>query len=240
MATRSARKRRRAEKRFAELPLGRRLWLRLGGARLLWVVFLGLVLGLGFLLASSSGGAVQARARIIDPVRNEETAGLGVVAAEGQLAPNFEAMDFSGKRVRLSDFQGKVVLVNFYASWCTACREEIPAYQRIYDRYREQGFEILAVNNGESRDLAQRYLRGNGGRFTGVLDPGRTIVEAYRVRGMPVSVFIDRDGVIVKYVAGEVPEAAADRLVRALVTASSAGSLEPIAPVSAPVAGPGQ
>jgi thiol-disulfide isomerase/thioredoxin len=239
MTTRSGKKRRRAEQRISALPAWRRLLLRVPLTRIAWVGGTGLIAGAVILLVSSQGGGGQ-NARIIDPVRNARTEGLGIVAAEGQVAPNFEAVDLSGQRVRLSDFQGKVVLVNFYASWCTACREEIPAYHRIYDRYREQGFEILAVNNGESKDLAQRYLRGNGGRFTGVLDPSRTIVEAYRVRGMPVSVFIDRDGVIVKYVTGEVPEAAADRLVKALVTASSAGSLEPIAPVNTPAPEPGR
>jgi thiol-disulfide isomerase/thioredoxin len=133
------------------------------------------------------------------------------------------------------------VLVNFYASWCTACRQEIPAYQRIYDRYRDQGFEIIAVNYGETRNTAESYLRSSGGRFTGVLDPDKTIGNAYRIRGgLPVSVFIDRDGVVVKYVPGEVPEAAADRLVRSMVEAAPAGSLEPVEPVSTPAVGPGQ
>jgi peroxiredoxin len=232
MSTKAERKRRRAAQRRAEMSFAERLrrdvpWMRLA---IVTGVIGALALGV-FVIARTTGGDA---AQIIDPVRTQATSDARVGIRRGQLAPNFEATDLSGKRVWLSDLQGKVVLVNFYASWCTACRKELPAFQRIWEKYRDQGFEILGVNNGESKGTATDYLRGNGAEFNAVLDPDQTIVGEYKVRGMPVSVLLDRNGAVLHYNAGELAEEDAAALVAAALADSSDAALPGVTPVSRP------
>jgi len=210
------------ERRRRDVP-----WLRLG---IIAGVIGALALGVFVIAKTTSGG----EAKIIDPVRTQATSDARVGIRRGQLAPNFEATDLNGARVLLSDLQGKVVLVNFYASWCTACRKELPAFQRIWEKYRDQGFEIVGVNNGESKGTATNYLRGNGAEFNAVLDPDQTIVNAYKVRGMPVSVLLDRNGAVLYYNPGELAEADADQLVAAALADSSDTALPGVTPAGTP------
>jgi len=232
MSNKAERKRKRREQRRAEMSLAQRLardvpWTRLA---IIAGVIGALAFGV-FVIAKTAGGG---EANIIDPVRTQATSDARVGIRRGQLAPNFEATDLTGARVRLSDLQGKVVLVNFYASWCTACRKELPAFERIWEKYRNQGFEILGVNNGESKGTATDYLRGNGAEFNAVLDPDQTIVNAYKVRGMPVSVLLDRNGAVLYYSPGELAEADADRLVAAALADSSGAALPAVTPAGTP------
>jgi len=231
MSTKTERKRRRQAERHAELSLLERVrsgvpWVRLAiVAGVIGAVILGL-----FLIAQLTGGE---NAKIVEAVRSDATTNTAVGVRRGQLAPNFEASDLTGKRVKLSDLRGKVVLVNFYASWCTACQHELPAFQRVWQKYRDQGFEILGVNNGESKGVATDYLRGSGVEFNAVIDPDQTIVGQYKVRGMPVSVLVDRDGLVLDYNAGELAEADADRLI-SVALAKGGDPLPAVTPVGTP------
>lgn len=242
MATKTARKRRRQERRLREMSVAERSadtmrrYVSPGRLAVLGIAA-AVVVGALFLLQALGGGRGEP-AISIDPVQNPANENLFVSAQEGNVAPNFEATDLSGKRIRLSDLQGKAVLLNFYASWCVACRKEMPATQRVYEKYQSQGFEVLGVNLGESAATARGYLESLDVRFNAVLDPDQTIVDRYRVRGPPVSVFIDRDGIIRKYVAGEIDERDIDRLAKALVEASPSLAEEEITPVSTPVIRP--
>ena len=231
MSTKTERKRRRQAERHTQLTVLERIrrdvpWVRLAiVAGVIGAVVLGL-----FLIVRLTGGE---NAKIVDAVRSDATTNTAVGVRHGQLAPNFEATDLTGKRVKLSDLRGKVVLVNFYASWCTACRKELPAFQRVWQKHRDQGFEILGVNNGESKDVATDYLRGSGAEFNAVIDPDQTIVDKYKVRGMPVSVLVDRDGLVLQYNAGELAEADADRLISAALVKGGA-PLPAVTPVGTP------
>lgn len=111
----------------------------------------------------------------------------------GALAPEFTLKDLHGNDVSLSDFRGQIVLLNFWATWCGPCREEMPTIQ---ERYNGGGFAILAINFGESQEKVQEYLDELGIDLPVLLDPGGSIQELYRVRGYPSSFFVDPDGVI--------------------------------------------
>lgn len=231
MSTKTERKRRRQAERHAEISVRERVrrgvpWVRLAiVAGVIGAVVLGL-----FLIVRLTGGE---NAKIVEAVRSDANANTAVGMRRGQLAPNFEATDLTGKRVKLSDLRGNVVLVNFYASWCTACKKELPAFQRVWQKHRDQGFEILGVNNGESKSTATDYLRENGAQFNAVIDPDQTIVDQYKVRGMPVSVLVDRDGLVLDYNAGELAESDADRLISAAL-AKGGGALPAVTPVGTP------
>jgi len=114
----------------------------------------------------------------------------------GARAYNFALNDLEGNPVALSDFRGKKVMVNFWASWCGPCRSEIPAMVELYDEQHGQGFEIVAINVGEDPARAMDFTERFGMRFPVLLDPAGKVAMAYRVQGLPTSVFVDDQGII--------------------------------------------
>jgi thiol-disulfide isomerase/thioredoxin len=165
--------------------------------------------------------AVTASAVIMITIgRSSQTVSVSAgVARVGGPAPNFSSWDLNGKKVRLSDFKGRPVLLTFWATWCTACREELPALQGIQDHYQSTGFTILAINYRESdnRRLVQ-YLSGLHVNLEAVIDPEGTIATAYGVTiGLPVNVLLDRAGTVVQVILGEVPSATLESAVSRIV-----------------------
>jgi len=119
-------------------------------------------------------------------------------AQVGHSAPDFTTPTLSGGTLRLSSLRGNVVLINFWATWCTACQDEMPAIEQVWDRYRGRGLEVIAVDFREGNKAAmQRFLKQVGAKFTAALDPDGKIADAYGVTfGLPTSVFVDRDGMV--------------------------------------------
>lgn len=144
---------------------------------------LGLLIFLGFFGRDSSAGAA------------EPLAGRAVPASlvEGSPAPDFQLEDLSGQQVRLSDFQGKTVLINFWATWCGPCRLEMPAIQARFEGHAGD-LAVLAVNFDEPAAVVRQYAEELQLTFTILLDPGGEIQRLYRVRGYPTTYFIDQDG----------------------------------------------
>jgi thiol-disulfide isomerase/thioredoxin len=116
---------------------------------------------------------------------------------EGFLAPQFALNDLSGNLVRLTDLKGKVVLLNFWASWCAPCRREIPSLERLYQMRKDKGFKIVAVN-GERASPSQiaSFADANGMSFPILLNPQGDVGGNYWVRAIPTSFLLDKKGVI--------------------------------------------
>ena len=114
----------------------------------------------------------------------------------GGKAPDFTLNDLDGKAVSLSDYRGKVVLISFWASWCGPCRVEIPHMIKVYDELHDQGFEILAVNLRENESTAAKFAKAAKMDFPILLDRDGKVSAAYYARGIPTSVFVDRQGII--------------------------------------------
>ena len=123
-------------------------------------------------------------------------------------APDFRLADPAGHVVSLSDFKGRVLLLDFWATWCRTCEEEAPVLSRLYRRYRDQGLAILApsVDKGGRRALLA-YGAGHDIPYQVVLADART-AEAYGVTGLPVHVLIDAQGRVAKRILGPVDPAA--------------------------------
>jgi cytochrome c biogenesis protein CcmG/thiol:disulfide interchange protein DsbE len=135
---------------------------------------------------------------------------------QGAAAPNFTLADVSGADHRLSALRGHPVLINFWATWCEPCRLEMPSIQARYQRYREAGLEVLAVDFDEPKDGVTAFGRELGLEFPLLLDPGGAIQRLYQVRGYPTSYFVDRQGVIQVVQIGVMTEGQLDRNLAAI------------------------
>ncbi len=114
----------------------------------------------------------------------------------GGPAPDFALESRSGETVALSDLRGDVVLINFWATWCPPCRQEMPLLDEIYGRYESLGFTLLGVNVEQNSQLADRFLADVPVSFPILLDPLEQVSGLYRVPAMPTTVIIDRQGTV--------------------------------------------
>jgi peroxiredoxin len=108
--------------------------------------------------------------------------------------PPFEAHTVKGQAVSLAELRGRVVLLNFWASWCAECRPEMPMFERLHREFAAQGLTVLGMNFDEEPQTIQPYARDLGLTFPLVLDPQGDIARAYGVIGLPTTLLIGRDG----------------------------------------------
>ncbi|MBI5029745.1 MAG: TlpA family protein disulfide reductase [Chloroflexi bacterium] len=111
-------------------------------------------------------------------------------------APNFSLSTLDGQAITLGELRGKVVLVNFWATWCIPCREELRDFEEVYTKRHTQGFVILAINEGEDYNTVAQFAQEFRLSYPISIDRDGRVAKRYRVRGLPTSFFIDREGVI--------------------------------------------
>ncbi len=168
------------------------------GSSLPFRLLAGVLLGIGFGVILLWG--FPSRESSAPPIVPITELGVELAAApapvEGAPAPDFELENLSGERVRLADYRGQVILINFWATWCAPCRIEMPALQSRYESFAGQGLVVLGVDFDEPRELVVEFRDEFGLTFPLLLDPGATVQQLYRVRGYPSSYFVGRDGTI--------------------------------------------
>jgi peroxiredoxin len=163
------------------------------------------------LLVAGCGGAASEEVTATGLANLADATTRGVNNAQrgldpGQLAPDFEMQFGDGSRSRLSDWMGKPVVLNFWATWCAPCREEMPEFVAAYDRYQDDGLVIVGVNAQEAASQAAEFMAEYGVDFPVALDTRGDVQQLYNVRGLPTTVFIDREGRIVERWAGLLTE----------------------------------
>jgi peroxiredoxin len=122
-------------------------------------------------------------------------ASFAFAAALSGPAPNFSLQSSDGKTVALADLEGQVVMVNFWATWCVPCRQEMPHLQALYEKYKGLGFELLAVNVEKDNVAgARKWLEETPVTFPVLFDPNNQVTKLYKVQTMPTTVLIARDG----------------------------------------------
>lgn len=132
------------------------------------------------------------------------TAGEIPAPREGFLAPDFSLQTPEGETVSLSELRGQAVLVNLWATWCPPCRAEMPAIQKLYDEYKDQGFMVLAVNMTyqDNPQSVLPFTRENNLTFPVLLEETGEMARKYELRSLPSSFFVNRDGIIQEVVIG--------------------------------------
>lgn len=150
----------------------RRYWLRL----ILLTVMVGLI---GFALY-----------RVMEEGRSEKP-------QVGDLAPNFQLSSLDGKPVSLEQLKGKVVILNFWGSWCEPCRTEMPALTEIYRQYQQAGIEVVGINIAETDVTAMQFVKQYKLNFPIWMDRNREVVDLYEIGPIPSTYFIDPTGKIV-------------------------------------------
>lgn len=114
-------------------------------------------------------------------------------------APAFSLQSVNGSPVSLAQFKGDVVMINFWASWCGPCRQEMPLLDSIYKQYKDMGFTLLGVNVEPNAQSADAWLKHTPVSYPILFDPKSQVSQLYQVQAMPTTVIIDRQG-IVRYV----------------------------------------
>jgi len=118
------------------------------------------------------------------------------------LAPDFTLQDLRGKPVSLRDLRGRVVFLNFWATWCPPCRLEMPAMEKLHQEFGNQGLAILAVNYREAPEEIKAFFKEHRLTFTALLDPEGKIFDLYQAWSLPTTLFINKNGEIVGRVVG--------------------------------------
>jgi len=111
-------------------------------------------------------------------------------------APDFTLKSLQGSNLRLNEYRGQVILLNFWASWCGPCRQEMPLLDSIHKRYQEAGFAVVSVNVEGEQVPARALAKETGVTFPVLIDTDQQVSELYELEAMPSSVLIDRDGVV--------------------------------------------
>ncbi len=120
------------------------------------------------------------------------------MARLGEPISDFELEELGGKRVKLKDYRGRPVMINFWATWCPPCRAEMPVLQQYRDAHAAQGLELLAINAGESAREAGFFASQNNFTFPILLDLDMAVTNGLRITGFPTTLLVDRAGVVRK------------------------------------------
>lgn len=134
----------------------------------------------------------------------------------GQQMPAFALPGLRGETVRLADYHGKVVLVNFWATWCPPCKAEMPALQKVYDRHRAKGFEIVGIDQAEGPAVVEPFVKERNFTWTFALDLDGAFSRDLQVLGIPMSFLVDRDGKVLYIWSGALDEASLERKLATL------------------------
>jgi peroxiredoxin len=173
-------------------PFYKKIWF--------WGSLIGLVLLFGGMLISYT--------RFIQLTNISDAGILNAAPIAGHPAPDFTLQTIDNQTIRLSDFKGKLVLVNFWATWCAPCRTEFPDFQEAAVDNADK-LVIIGVNNTttDQPDRVAEFIKEFGITFPIVLDETGEVGKAYQIFGLPTSVFIDKDGIIVETFTGPINKA---------------------------------
>jgi peroxiredoxin len=123
--------------------------------------------------------------------------------AVGRPAPDFTASDMNGRTIRLSDYRGKVVILNIWATWCPPCVDEMPSLEKLYRKFKDQNFALLAVSiDSDGITAVAPFMTRHGLTFPALIDSQAAIQTSYKITGVPETFIIDKKGILVRKIIG--------------------------------------
>lgn len=122
---------------------------------------------------------------------------LGIIRLPGELAPDFTLPSLDGESITLSDLRGRIVFINFWTTWCPPCKQEMASLERLYRKFKDRGFTILAVDIMEGSETVEKFVRKNGLSFPILLDTKGEVSERYMATAIPSTFIVDKDGKII-------------------------------------------
>lgn len=143
--------------------------------------------------------------------------GQRVAPEIGALAPSFSLASFDGRQISLNDLRGVPIVVNFWATWCGPCVQEMPQLEQVYEEYQRDGLRILAVNMGETRAEVVRWAGEYDLTYDLLLDEDQAVREAYQVFGPPSTYVISPEGVITHIFYGPITAGQLERVIAPLL-----------------------
>ncbi len=149
------------------------------------------------------------------------TLGLATLPSQAEdkiPAPDFTLKSHSGENIKLSELRGDVVMINFWASWCVPCLQEMPALEKIHQRYKDLGFTLLGVNVEQDISEAKAYLKKVNVSFPILFDLNNQVSNEYEISGMPTTYLVDRDGNLRKLYIGYQPGTSEEVYMREIKT----------------------
>jgi len=156
-----------------------------------------LIVGAVYLTKSNGNALSQSMADPAGNAVNATEAGFAETPADGKIAPDFTLTSTDGKSIKLSDYRGKVVVLDFWATWCPPCKAEIPDFIKLYSKYKDDGFQMLGVSldQGGLKDVVP-FMKDHGIDYPIVLGT-EEVVSAYGgIRGIPTTFVIDKKGYV--------------------------------------------
>jgi peroxiredoxin len=151
---------------------------------------------------------------------------MGMAKLPGKPATDFTLPDLDGKQVSLHQYRGKMVFLNFWATWCIPCREEMPAMEHLHQTFQSQGLAVLAVNLKERPEQVKAFFDQHRLSFTALLDTSGSVFRDYQVMGLPTTYLISREGTLLARGVGarDWTRAEGKQLIKVLLTAAPAGA----------------
>lgn len=153
-------------------------------------------------------------AKTAEPKPSVNSYGAPALAQKGGTVTDFTIGALDGDPIALADYEGEVIIMNFWATWCPPCRAEMPGINRFYEAYKDDGLVVLAINEEESAETVRPFIQTNNFSFPVLLDSEGRVAQQYSTRSFPTTFIIDRQGIIQHVQTGEISE---DELARVVL-----------------------
>jgi peroxiredoxin len=138
--------------------------------------------------------------------------------APGSALPKFTLSDLKGAKITVpDDFSGKVIIVRFWVDWCKSCAIEMPMIDAAYNKYKDRGLVVIAVNVGQQKDIAEAFVTKLRLSYPVVLDTDSSITKKYGVKAVPFTFIVDRKGIIKKRIFGEAGSETLEKIIQDLL-----------------------
>lgn len=150
----------------------------------------------------TAAGCMGGSRNFVSGSQGSTSSDSGTARWAGKEAPDFALKDLAGNVVRLSNLKGKPVLVNFWATWCPPCKEEMPAIEKAYQKYRDLGWVFLGLDMKEDAATVSKFVKDGKYSWTFLLDSDGHAAASYLVTGVPESYLVDRNGLVQDFKIG--------------------------------------